>query len=42
MNHTMHTALISRNGKLVANLEGNDFSATQLGDLAETVLSGRR
>ena len=42
MNHSLHTALISRNGKLVANLEGNDFSATQLGDLAETVLSGKR
>ena len=42
MNHSLHTALISRNGKLVANLEGNDFSATQLGDLTETVLSGKR
>jgi len=41
MNHSLHTALISRNGKLVANLEGNDFSATQLGDLTETVLGGK-
>ena len=38
MNHSLHTVLISRNGKLVANLEGNDFTAAQLGDLTETVL----
>jgi len=42
MNHSLHTALIGRNGKLVANLEGNDFSATQLGDLTEAVLNGKR
>ena len=33
MNHSLHTVLISRSGKLVANLEGNDFTAAQLGDL---------
>jgi protein SCO1/2 len=42
MNHSLHTALIGRNGKLVANLEGNDFSATQLADLTEAVLAGKR
>jgi len=42
MNHSLHTALISRDGKLVANLEGNEFTAAQLGDLTETVLSGKR
>ena len=42
MNHSLHTALIGRDGKLVANLEGNDFSAAQLGDLTETVLNGKR
>jgi protein SCO1 len=42
MNHSLHTALIGRNGKLLANLEGNDFTATQLGDLTETVLNGGR
>src|SRR5450432_1232232 len=42
MNHSLHTVLISRNGKMVANLEGNDFTATQLGDLADTVLNGKR
>jgi protein SCO1/2 len=38
MNHSLHTALIDRSGKLVANLEGNQFSADQLGDLAQSVL----
>ncbi len=38
INHALHTAVIDRDGKLVANLEGNDFSAQQLGDLVETVL----
>jgi protein SCO1 len=34
--HAMHTAVIDRKGVLVANLDGNDFSAEQLGDLLET------
>jgi protein SCO1/2 len=38
MDHSLHTAIIDRNGRLVANLEGNEFSAQQLGDLVETVL----
>ena len=42
MNHSLHTVLISRDGKLMANLEGNDFTATQLGDLTDTVLNGKR
>jgi protein SCO1 len=37
--HSFHTIVIDRQGKLVANLEGNSFSAKQLGDLVETVLS---
>ena len=37
--HSFHTIVIDRQGKLVANLEGNAFSAKQLGDLVETVLS---
>jgi len=36
--HSMHTAVIDRQGRLVANLEGNDFSADQLGNLIETVM----
>jgi protein SCO1 len=42
MDHSLRTAVISRSGKLVANLEGNDFSAAQLGDLVETVLNRKR
>jgi protein SCO1 len=38
MIHSLHTAIIGRNGKLVANLEGNEFTADQLGDLIQTIL----
>jgi protein SCO1/2 len=36
--HSLHTVIIDRQGNLAANLEGNEFSATQLGDLVETVM----
>lgn len=38
MTHSLHTVVIDRGGKLVANLEGNQFTAVQLGDLVETVM----
>jgi protein SCO1/2 len=38
MNHSLHTAIIDRQGKLVANIEGNQFTADQLGDLVQTEL----
>src|SRR5262249_44656565 len=38
MIHSLHTAIIDRPGTLVANLEGNAFTAKQLGDLVESVL----
>lgn len=38
MNHSSHTAIIDRQGKLFANIEGNQFTPTQLGDLVETAL----
>jgi protein SCO1 len=41
MNHSLHTAIIDRQGKLVANIEGNQFTAEQLGDLMQTVLNPR-
>ena len=41
MNHSLHTAIIDRAGKMVANIEGNQFTADQLGDLTQTVLSSR-
>jgi len=36
MNHSLHTAIIDRTGKLAANIEGNQFTAEQLGDLVQT------
>jgi len=41
MNHSLHTAIIDRKGKMVANIEGNQFTAGQLGDLTEAVLDSR-
>ncbi|MFP5237856.1 MAG: SCO family protein [Acidobacteriota bacterium] len=38
LTHTLHTVIIGADGRLAANLEGNAFSARQLGDLvAETM-----
>jgi protein SCO1/2 len=41
LTHSLHTIVIDRQGKLVANFEGNEFTAEQLGDFVESVL-GRR
>jgi len=41
MNHSLHTAVIDRQGKLVANIEGNQFTAEQLSDLVRTVLDAQ-
>ena len=38
MDHSLHTVLIDRQAKLVANIEGHQFTAAQLGDLTERVL----
>jgi len=38
MNHSLHTALIDRQGKLSTNIEGNQFTATQLADLTAQAL----
>lgn len=40
MDHSLHTAVLDRNGRLMANLEGNEFSAAQLGDLVQFALRG--
>ena len=37
--HSLHTVIINREGRLSANVEGNQFTAQQLADLVETVLS---
>jgi protein SCO1/2 len=36
--HSLHTLVIDRHGRLVANLEGNEFTAEELGDLVENVM----
>jgi hypothetical protein len=36
--HSLHTAILARDGKLIANLEGNEFTAQQFADLLESVL----
>jgi cytochrome oxidase Cu insertion factor (SCO1/SenC/PrrC family)/Cu/Ag efflux protein CusF len=38
MNHSSRTAIIDRRGVLAASIEGNRFTATQLGDLVDTLL----
>ena len=38
MNHSVRTAVIDRKGVLIANIEGNQYTAAQLGDLVETTL----
>jgi protein SCO1/2 len=38
LTHTLHTAVIDRKGQLAVNLEGNQFSAQELGDLVHTVM----
>lgn len=40
LTHALHTVVIDRQGRLVANLEGNRFTAQQLGDLVESVMDG--
>ena len=37
--HSFHTVVIDRSGKLAANLEGNNFTGQQLGDLVQTVMA---
>ncbi len=39
--HSLHTLVIDRQGRLAADFEGNQFTARQLGDYVETLLSGK-
>lgn len=41
LTHSLHTVVMGRDGKLAANLEGNQFTVRQLGDLLEEVLRGK-
>jgi protein SCO1/2 len=40
LTHSLHTIVISREQKLAANFEGNDFTAEQLGDFVDAALAG--
>ncbi len=42
LDHSLHTAVIDRQGRLVANIEGNQFTAAQLGDLTASVMAAAR
>ena len=37
--HSFHTVVIDRKGRLAANLEGNDFTSQELGDVVQTVMT---
>jgi len=37
--HSLRTVLIDRSGRLVANVEGNQFTTQQLGDLVNAELT---
>ncbi len=39
LTHSLHTVLIDRQGQVVANIEGNQFTAKQLGDLVASLLA---
>lgn len=41
MNHSLRTAIIDRAGRLSGRIEGNEYSAAQLGDLVADVLQRR-
>lgn len=39
LTHSLHTVIIDRQGRIAANLEGNEYTAKQLGDLAEAIMT---
>jgi len=41
LTHSLHTVLVDRHGRIAANLEGNEYTAKQLGDLTEAVMARR-
>jgi protein SCO1/2 len=42
LTHSLHTLVIDRQGRIAANLEGNEYSPKQLGDLVESVIRRTR
>jgi protein SCO1/2 len=41
LDHSLHTVIIDRQGQLASNIEGNQFTATQLGDVISGVLAAK-
>ena len=41
LTHSLHTLVIDRQGRLAADFEGNQFTARQLGDYLEALISAR-
>jgi protein SCO1/2 len=39
MNHSLRTAIVDRAGRIVATIEGNQYTPEQLGDLVQTALA---
>lgn len=39
LTHSLHTVILDRQSRIAANLEGNEYSAKQLGDLVEAVMN---
>lgn len=39
LTHSLHAVIVDRQGRVAANLEGNEYTAKQLGDLAEAVMA---
>ncbi len=39
LTHGLHTIVLDRSGRIVANLEGNEFTGQQLGDFLQTVMA---
>ena len=39
LTHSLHTVIIDRDGRLAANIDGNQFSAQQLGDFVKAVMN---
>ena len=42
LTHSLHTVVLDRQGRIAANLEGNEYTAKQLGDLVEEVMNRPR
>jgi protein SCO1 len=38
LTHSLHTVIVDRQGRIAANLEGNEYTAKQLGDVVEAVM----